>query len=82
MAGSGSLRGMNESELALRRMRYRLNRQGMLELDAWLARLIHIDANAPGVMAAIETLLASEPPELQAMMKGDVELPEALKAWL
>jgi len=73
---------MHESELAIRRMRYRINRQGMLELDAWLGRLQVADMQADGVVAAIDALLQCEAPELQAMMHGQAEIPECLKAWL
>ncbi|TLS65974.1 succinate dehydrogenase assembly factor 2 [Mariprofundus erugo] len=73
---------MNESELRVRRLRYRLNRQGMLELDAWLARLLQADFNDADTVGAIESLLECEPPHLQAMMQGDVRVPEALAGWL
>ncbi len=73
---------MQTSELAIRRMRYRLNRQGMLELDAWLGGLHKADLQAPDVMMTIERLLASEAPELQAMMHGEKEIPACLKPWL
>jgi len=73
---------MHESDIAIRRLCYRLNRQGMLELDAWLSRLQHADLNAPGVMAAIEMLLRSEAPELQKMMHGEEAVPDCLKVWL
>jgi len=73
---------MDESDIAIRRLCYRLNRQGMLELDAWLSRLQYADLNAPGVMAAIEVLLRSEAPELQKMMHGEEAVPDCLKAWL
>jgi len=73
---------MYESELMVRRLCYRLNRQGTLELDAWLGRLQEADFQAPGVMVAIETLLENEVPELQAMMHGEKAVPECLKAWL
>lgn len=73
---------MHESELALRRMRYRINRQGMLELDAWLGQLQAADLQDADVVAAIDRLLQCEVPELQAMMHGQTEIPECLKAWL
>lgn len=74
-------------EAAWRRLRYRLQRQGMLELDAWLAPLL--DAHPSAVpemdcawMQAVESLLAKEPPELLAMMHGDQEIPASLRRWL
>jgi len=73
---------MHESELAVRRLCYRLNRQGMLELDTWLSHLQKADLKAPGVLAAIDALLESEAPELQAMMHGEKAVPECLKSWL
>jgi len=73
---------MQESELAIRRLRYRLNRQGMLELDAWLAGLMQADFNRVEVISAIELLLDCEPPDLQAMMHGELPLPEVLRPWL
>jgi len=73
---------MYETELALRRMRYRINRQGMLEIDAWLGKLLQADMQAEGVVEAIDTLLQCEPPELQAMMHGRTAVPACLKSWL
>ena len=73
---------MCESDIVIRRLCYRLNRQGMLELDAWLGRLLKADLQDPAVMAAIDVLLQAEVPELQAMMHGEKSVPECLKAWL
>jgi len=73
---------MNESELDIRRMRYRLNRQGMLELDAWLTPLQHADMQNTAVASAIELLLQCEAPELQMMMTGEAEIPKVLERWL
>jgi len=73
---------MQNAELAIRRMRYRLNRQGMLELDAWLGGLFQADIQAEGVAAAIDALLQCDAPELQAMMRGEKAVPECLKQWL
>jgi len=73
---------MCESDIVIRRLCYRLNRQGMLELDAWLGRLQNADLQDPAVMAAIDVLLQAEVPELQAMMHGEKGVPECLKAWL
>jgi len=73
---------MHKSDVAIRRLCYRLNRQGMLELDVWLSHLQKADLRAPGVMAAIDALLESEAPELQAMMHGEKAVPECLKPWL
>lgn len=73
---------MSDVELAVRRLRYRLNRQGMLELDAWLAPLLAADFSDAAVRAAAESLLACEPPELQRLMQGEAGIPEALQPWL
>jgi len=73
---------MRASDIVIRRLCYRLNRQGMLELDAWLSRLHNADLQDPAVMAAIDLLLQAEVPELQAMMHGEKAVPECLKAWL
>jgi len=73
---------MHVSEFQMRRMRYRLNRQGMLELDAWLAPLLQADFSDAAVVEAVNALLDAEPPELQAMMLGDVPIPDALRPWL
>jgi len=73
---------MGDVELAVRRLRYRLNRQGMLELDAWLAPLLQADFSDGAVLAAAESLLDCEPPELQRLMQGEIMMPEALKPWL
>jgi len=67
----------------VRRLRYRLKRQGMLELDAWLSRLdAAILLEDRDVVMAVSQLLMCEPPELQAMMHGDEPLPKILEPWL
>lgn len=68
---------------SLRRMHYRLKRQGMLELDAWLAPLEEAVAlNDPDILVAVDTLLAKEPPALLAILHGDEPLPDILRPWL
>jgi len=67
----------------LRRLRYRLKRQGMLELDAWLSSLDDVLlAGDENVIIAINALLACEVPELLGMMHGDVPVPKILKVYL
>ncbi len=67
----------------IRRLSYRLQRQGMLELDAWLSPLIlALKSGTPDILDAIETLLQKEVPELQAMQTGKKAVPEELKPWL
>jgi len=74
---------MLDVDLEVRRLRYRLQRQGMLELDAWLSHLEGALAlSDEAVMMAISRLLACEPPDLQAMMHGDKPLPQLLEPWL
>lgn len=69
-------------EMKVRMLRYRLGRQGMLELDAWLASLLHADMGDPATLAALETLLELEPPELEAMMHSKTGVPERLRKYL
>jgi succinate dehydrogenase flavin-adding protein (antitoxin of CptAB toxin-antitoxin module) len=71
-----------ELDIKVRRLRYRLNRQGMLELDAWLAPLLHAGMDDPEMVSAIEVLLNCEPPELQAIMLGELPVPEGLENFL
>jgi len=74
---------MSGMELDVRCLRYRLKRQGMLELDAWLSRLdAAILLEDKDVVMAVSQLLTCEPPELQAMMHGDRPLPKILQPWL
>jgi len=54
----------------------------MLELDAWLEPLLNADMDDPEVVAAIELLLNCEPPDLQAMMLGELPVPAGLEVYL
>jgi len=75
--------GYMSLDIDVRRLRYRLKRQGMLELDAWLSRLdTAILLEDKDVVMAVNKLLTCEPPELQAMMHGDEPLPKILQPWL
>jgi antitoxin CptB len=73
----------DDADVQLRRLCYRLRRQGMLELDAWLEPLVkqlpHGDAE---LVAAARGLLAEEPPGLLAMMHGERPMPAVLVPWL
>jgi len=70
-------------ESDIRRLRYRLNRQGMLELDEWLAPLGKALAEGDAeTVALVEAMIATDTPELLAMMHGEIPLPELLKPWL
>ncbi|MDT8376085.1 MAG: succinate dehydrogenase assembly factor 2 [Mariprofundaceae bacterium] len=67
----------------IRRLRYRLNRQGMLELDAWLAPLEKALIRGDGAtVAQVEAIVAADTPELLAMMHGEIPLPDLLRPWL
>jgi succinate dehydrogenase flavin-adding protein (antitoxin of CptAB toxin-antitoxin module) len=66
----------------LRRIRYRLNRQGMLELDVWLAPLTRVLEQRPELAPEVERLLSREAPELISMMQGAKPVPDELKEWL
>lgn len=73
----------NDTNAQLRQLCYRLRRQGMLELDAWLEPLVHELAQGDAVLlAAARELLPLEPPQLLAMMRGERPLPDALAPWL
>jgi len=70
-------------ESDIRRLRYRLNRQGMLELDAWLAPLEKALTEGDGeTVALVEAIVATDTPELLAMMHGEIEIPKELCPWL
>jgi succinate dehydrogenase flavin-adding protein (antitoxin of CptAB toxin-antitoxin module) len=75
---------MSEAAAPLRQLCYRLRRQGMLELDAWLEPLAaHLaQGSDPALAAAASELLAMEPPQLLALMHGERPLPTALVPWL
>lgn len=72
---------MNHTEERLRRLRYRMRRMGMLEIDAWLAAL-DAPLSKGELIPRIEALLAMDTPELLAMMHGEQPIPEELKPWL
>ncbi|MDQ6967392.1 MAG: succinate dehydrogenase assembly factor 2, partial [Mariprofundaceae bacterium] len=64
-------------------LRYRLKRQGMLELDAWLSALDKaLLSNEKAVIVAVNDLLSCEVPVLLAMMHGDLPVPDVLKGYL
>ena len=73
-----------DASVPLRRLCYRLRRQGMLELDAWLEPLAaHLSQGAdPALTAAASALLAMESPQLLALMHGEQALPAILVPWL
>jgi len=70
-------------EIDVRRLRYRLKRQGMLELDAWMSGLQEaLLSYDEAVVFAMNDLLLCEVPELLAMMHGDIPVPDALHIYL
>lgn len=70
-------------ETDVRQLRYRMRRQGMLELDEWLAPLEKaLDSGDGEVISQIEAMVATDTPELLAMMHGEVPLPEGIRPWL
>ncbi|MDX8409039.1 MAG: succinate dehydrogenase assembly factor 2 [Mariprofundales bacterium] len=66
----------------LRKALFRLRRQGMCELDAWLAPLESALADQPQLADDVAALLAQEPNRLLAMMEGNAPIPVALRPWL
>lgn len=74
---------MDVVEVNVRKLRYRLKRQGMLELDTWLSRLEPaLESHDVEVNAALAQLMQCEPVELLAMMQGNQPVPELLRPWL
>ena len=72
-----------DKEHLMRQLQYRLRRQGMLELDAWLAPLfLAVNTGQADVLAATKEILMYEVPDLLAMQSGALAIPEALKPWL
>ncbi len=74
---------MDKIELNIRKLRYRLKRQGMLELDTWLSRLEPtLEKHDEELSFAMVKLMNCEPTELLAMMQGNQPVPELLRPWL
>lgn len=74
---------ISTSEEKLRRLQYRLKRQGMLELDVWLSELNHALAlGDKEILQHIEHLLTLEVPMLLAMQTGQEPVPKELQPWL
>jgi len=71
-------------ETDVRRLRHRLKRLGMLELDVWLSGLdvALCEQRDKDVIFAINQLLMRESPELLAMMEGRLATPAILRPWL
>jgi len=88
MVGMRQILLMNESKRNsetedIRRLQYRLQRQGMLELDAWLAPLLTaLETKNSDVLVAIKKILTYEVPDLLAMQTGSLSIPKALEPWL
>jgi len=74
---------LHQERLEIRKVRYRLKRQGMLELDTWLARLEPaLLVGEPAVVRAIIQMLECDVPELLAVMRGECSVPITLRPWL
>lgn len=74
---------VDDIEVNIRKLRYRLKRQGMLELDVWLSRLEPaLESGDPAVGGAIMQMMGCEIPELVAMMHGERSVPSVLITWL
>lgn len=70
-------------EINVRCLRYRLRRQGMLELDAWMSGLQEaLLSHDEVVVSAINDLLVCEVPVLLEMMHGDIPIPDTLSIYL
>lgn len=71
------------SDVLRRKLQYRLNRQGMLELDIWLTPLLTaLKNNDERVLKAAVLLLNYELPVLLDMLSGKIDIPKELQAWL
>ncbi|MDQ6951278.1 MAG: succinate dehydrogenase assembly factor 2 [Mariprofundales bacterium] len=68
--------------VVLRKALFHLRRQGMCELDAWLAPLESVLTEQPQLADDVEALLTQEPNRLLAMMEGKLPIPVALRPWL
>jgi len=69
--------------LNTRKLRYRLKRQGMLELDTWLSRLEPaLEIHDQELSTELMQFMRYEPVELLAMMQGNRPVPELLRSWL
>lgn len=74
---------MDEFEINMRKLRYRLKRQGMLELDVWLAKLEPaLESHHKNLDVALARLVDCEPEKLLEMMQGVQPVPEVLRPWL
>jgi len=70
-------------DLLIRKLQYRLQCQGLLELDVWLLPLSEaLNRKDPDVIQAVEMLLNYENPELLSIFSGKKNIPEELKPWL
>jgi len=74
---------MDEVEINIRKLRYRLKRQGMLELDTWLSRLEPaLEGGDAELNIALAQFVDYEPEKLLAMMQDNQPVPELLRPWL
>jgi succinate dehydrogenase flavin-adding protein (antitoxin of CptAB toxin-antitoxin module) len=69
--------------LHIRKLKHRLQRQGTLELQLWLAPLIQaLESHDENVIGLVEQILIWEVPELIAMQTGQKPIPKELQPWL
>jgi len=71
-----------EQSVLLRCVLYRLRRQGMLELEAWLQPLERAMQDHIEIHRDVEALLAMEPPEIEYMMHHPASVPVSLRGFL
>jgi len=71
-----------EQSLLLRCVLYRLRRQGMLELEAWLQPLEPAMQDHIEIHRDVEALLAMEPPDIEYIMHHPASIPMALRSFL
>lgn len=70
-------------DMELRRLRYRLRRLGMLELETWLSRLEPaLERGDEAVVCAAQQLMEMQTHELLAVMHAESPLPDILRSWL
>jgi len=71
-----------DQSVRLRSALYRLRRQGMLELEAWLQPLARAMLEHVEIQSDVEALLALEVPELEYMMHHRAAIPVSLRVFL
>jgi len=71
------------SEERIRRLRYRLGRIGLLEVELWLLPLLAaVETDRAELLDVCEQLLVEEGETLLAMQRGEIDLPSLLQPYL